>query len=56
LNDVVAGAGFGIVSTRLAYLLYPEMKKIFSRTPVPESMLMPCYQNNCFGIAFVHVF
>jgi membrane-associated phospholipid phosphatase len=56
LNDVVAGAGFGILSTRLAYILYPKIKKIFSHTPIPNSVLMPCYQNSSFGIAFVHEF
>jgi membrane-associated phospholipid phosphatase len=56
LNDVVAGAGFGILSTRLAYILYPKIKKIFSHTPIPNSVLMPCYRNSSFGIAFVHEF
>jgi membrane-associated phospholipid phosphatase len=53
-SDVVAGAGFGILSTRLAYILYPKMKKIFSHTLIPNSVLVPCYQNSSFGIAFVH--
>jgi membrane-associated phospholipid phosphatase len=56
LNDVVAGAGFGILSTRLAYILYPKIKKLFSHTPIPNSILLPCYQNNSFGVAFVHEF
>ncbi len=55
-SDVVAGAGFGIISTRLAYILYPEIKNIFSKTPVPNSVLMPSYQNNSFGFTFVHEF
>lgn len=29
VSDVVAGAGFGMLSTKLAYLVYPEIKKIF---------------------------
>jgi membrane-associated phospholipid phosphatase len=56
LSDVVAGAGFGILSTRLAYILYPKIKRIFSHAPVPNSVLTPCYQNNSLGIAFVHQF
>jgi membrane-associated phospholipid phosphatase len=56
LNDVVAGAGFGIVSTRLAYILYPKIKKLFSHTPVHNSAIMPTYQNNSFGFSFVHIF
>jgi membrane-associated phospholipid phosphatase len=55
-GDVVAGAGFGIMSTRLAYTLYPKIKKIFSHTPIPNSVMMPSYQNHCFGISFVHEF
>ena len=41
LNDVIGGAGLGIISTRLAYILYPKIKKIFSHTPIPDSVLMP---------------
>ena len=56
LNDVIAGAGFGILSTRLAYILYPKIKKIFSHSPIPNSVLLPSYQNKSFGISFVHEF
>ena len=56
LSDVIAGAGFGIISTRLAYVLYPKIKKLFSRTPIPNSALMPYYQNGSFGVALVHTF
>ena len=55
-SDVVAGAGIGIASTRLAYILYPKIKKIFSKTPIPNSVLMPSYQNNSLGFTFVHEF
>ena len=53
-SDVVAGAGFGIVSTRLAYIFYPKIKKLFMHTPIPNSVLMPGYQNHSFGFSFVH--
>jgi membrane-associated phospholipid phosphatase len=55
-SDVVAGAGFGILSTRLSYILYPEIKKLFMRTPIPDSVFMPSYQNHSFGFSFVHEF
>jgi len=56
-NDVVAGAGFGILSTRLAYILYPKIRKLFSsKSAWKESMILPEYQNNSPGIAFVHQF
>lgn len=56
LSDVVAGAGFGIISTRLAYILYPKIKNLFNHTPIPNSVLMPNYQNRSFGFSFVHEF
>ncbi len=56
LNDVVAGAGFGILSTRLAYILYPKIKKAFSHTCISNSVLLPSYQNGAFGISFVREF
>ena len=31
LSDVVAGAGFGILSTKLTYLIYPQIKKLFGK-------------------------
>ena len=32
LSDVLAGAGFGILSTRIAYLVYPALKRTFSKS------------------------
>ncbi|MEP7144401.1 MAG: phosphatase PAP2 family protein [Ferruginibacter sp.] len=29
LSDIVAGAGFGIISTKLAYWIYPAIKRVF---------------------------
>ncbi len=50
LSDVVAGAGLGIASTRLAYLIYPmfkpenaEKKSVF--------IIMPAYSNGRAGVA-----
>ncbi len=56
LSDVVAGAGFGIISTRLSYLLYPKFKKLFSKTKMHDSMVIPYYQDKTIGFSFVHVF
>jgi membrane-associated phospholipid phosphatase len=55
-SDVVAGAGFGIISTRLAYILYPKIKRLFSHSPLRNSAFMPTYQSNSFGFSFVHIF
>jgi len=45
VSDVVAGAGFGILSTKLTYLVYPYIKrKIFHGKPVNVSF-NPGFQN-----------
>lgn len=51
LNDVVAGAGFGIAGTRLAYWLYPKLQhSLFKGSP--GTVLMPTYQSGAVGLAF----
>jgi membrane-associated phospholipid phosphatase len=56
VSDVVAGAGFGILSTKLAYWIYPTIKrKLFKNKPI-NAMLMPYYQGGSGGVAFVYNF
>lgn len=56
LSDVVAGAGVGIASTKLAYWLYPKIQhKLFKDKPV-NTVVMPTYQNGVFGVGMVHRF
>lgn len=57
VSDVVAGAGFGILSTKLAYWIYPSIKrKLFKGKPV-SAMLMPFYQpDGTGGFSFVYNF
>jgi hypothetical protein len=56
LSDVVTGAGIGIVSSKIAYWLYPKIKKsLFSDKP-SATIIMPGYQNNSFGIILMHQF
>ncbi len=55
-NDVIAGAGVGIASTRLAYLLYPKIKKVLSKTKFSHSMIVPYYQNNSAGLSLTYQF
>lgn len=55
LNDVVVGAGVGVLSVRLSYWLYPVLKntilqKTGGRT---KTMVMPTYQNGAFGVGMV---
>ncbi|HVW98110.1 MAG TPA: phosphatase PAP2 family protein [Mucilaginibacter sp.] len=53
-SDVVAGAGFGILSTKAAYLLYPLVRNAFSHTSKDgkQTMVMPFYQDGVKGISF----
>lgn len=52
LGDVVAGAGFGIASTKLSYLLYPEIKKILQSKKTVDYVVMPTYHPQFIGINF----
>jgi hypothetical protein len=56
-SDVVAGAGVGILSTDLAYYIYPSVKKIFTKKKTDGlTMILPTYQQGAIGASFVHVF
>ena len=55
-SDVVAGAGVGILSTKIAYLVYPYIKNQFGHgknNKDTSTMIMPTYQNSMFGFTFV---
>jgi membrane-associated phospholipid phosphatase len=53
-SDVVAGAGFGILSTKAAYLVYPHIRNWLTHQNKKgkNTMLMPTYQDGTFGLAF----
>lgn len=55
LNDVVVGAGVGILSVRLSYWLYPVIKNaILKGTGTRTNMvIMPTYQNGALGVGLV---
>lgn len=56
-GDVMAGAGFGIISTELAYWLYPTISKLISgKNSTSSTMVMPFYQNKMVGIGLVKSF
>lgn len=55
-SDVVAGAGVGIASTRLAYWLYPMIQRGIFKNKKPNTVFMPTYQDGAIGIGFVHKF
>jgi membrane-associated phospholipid phosphatase len=53
-SDVVAGAGFGILSTKAAYLVYPYIRNALTHTDKKgrKAMLMPSYQDGAAGLSF----
>jgi membrane-associated phospholipid phosphatase len=52
-SDVLAGAGFGILSAELAYLVYPRLKSVLcKKTNQTSMMFVPQYNGKTTGIAF----
>lgn len=53
-SDIVAGAGFGILSTKAAYALYPLLRnKLFhDKKSNKQSIIMPSYGDGMFGLSF----
>ncbi len=53
-SDVVAGAGFGILSTKAAYLVYPYLRNALTHTDKKgrSSMIMPMYQDGTVGLSY----
>lgn len=55
-NDVIAGAGVGILSTRISYWLYPKIKNSFLKKFKGNTVVAPTYNRGAFGIGVVHHF
>jgi membrane-associated phospholipid phosphatase len=57
-SDVVAGAGFGILSTKAAYLVYPYLRNWLTHTDKngKSTFIMPTYQDGVPGLSFAKVF
>ena len=49
-SDVVAGAGFGIASTKISYLVYPYLKRLFRPERKGNFTLMPYHQMGTNGL------
>lgn len=52
LSDVVAGAGFGILSTKAAYLVYPRFKRFLFGKGSSNYNLVPAYRYQHIGFSF----
>jgi len=55
-SDVVAGAGIGILSTKLAYLAYPPIKKMIFGKKQSNFSALPFYQDKAVGLAIAGKF
>lgn len=57
-SDVVAGAGFGIISTKLAYLTYPYIRNWLTHKDKngKSTFIMPTYQDGVPGFSFAKTF
>jgi membrane-associated phospholipid phosphatase len=54
-SDVVAGAGFGILSTKVAYLIYPYIRNQITHgdKKAKDTVIMPTYNDGVLGMSFV---
>lgn len=52
VSDVVAGAGVGILSAKLGYLVYPQLKKLIMGRKQSNFNLVPAYQQKAVGFSF----
>lgn len=50
-SDVVAGAGFGILSTKLSYFLYPKLKRLITGKGSFNYTVAPSYQQHTMGFS-----
>ena len=53
-SDVVAGAGYGILSTKLSYLIYPYIRNALTHKGKNgrSTMVMPTYQDGVPALSF----
>ncbi|MDR0263949.1 MAG: phosphatase PAP2 family protein [Sphingobacterium sp.] len=57
VGDVVAGAGFGILATELAYWVHPKINHLlFKDDKTTSATIMPFYQNKHFGLSYAKQF
>lgn len=56
VSDVVAGAGYGILSTKISYLLYPMLKRLVFHDKPVDLVILPVHQHAYNGLALTHAF
>jgi hypothetical protein len=53
VSDVVAGAGYGILSTKISYWVYPYIKDKLFRNKSNHTVMVPFYQDGHTGLTLV---
>lgn len=57
VSDVVAGAGIGILSTKIMYRVYPSLQNLFpGKRKKSQAIVCPSYNDGALGMHFVCVF
>lgn len=56
VSDVVAGAGFGILSTKLSYIIYPYLKQKLFHGKTMNMVFSPGYQNGNMSLNLIKRF
>ncbi len=51
LNDIIAGAGIGILSTRLSWYFYPRLAKLITGKPTLKFAVLPTWHQGSAGLA-----
>jgi len=49
LGDVIAGAGLGILSTKITYLVYPYIKRKLFKNTSSKALILPAYKPEFLG-------
>ncbi len=52
-SDVVTGAGFGMLSTKVVYLIYPKLQKKFCKKNTNSQVFMPYFNGEQYGLVWV---
>lgn len=56
LGDIVAGAGIGIATTKIAYWLYPKIQYKLFKYKKLNTVVIPSYNNKTFGLVMSYKF
>lgn len=51
LSDTLVGAGLGILGTKTAYWLYPEVRKLYQNTKLDHAMIVPFGSTGSYGLS-----